>query len=85
VRYLSLWFCEVIGISTQEFKSQYGSQPGRSACALATSNTVGIHLELWGRHGDWAAFKIQKRYTKKDVKYLLCVSLAAITGNTRTA
>jgi hypothetical protein len=25
-RYLSLWFGEVLGISTQEFKAQYGSQ-----------------------------------------------------------
>jgi hypothetical protein len=29
VRYLSLWFGEVLGISTQEFKAQYGSQSSR--------------------------------------------------------
>ncbi len=30
VRYLSPWFDEVLGISAQEFKDQYGSQSGRS-------------------------------------------------------
>ena len=29
VRYLSLWFGEVLGVSTQEFKAQYGSHSGR--------------------------------------------------------
>ena len=51
VRYLSLWFRKVLGISTQEFKAQYGSQSGRSGGASATSN-AGIPIELWGQHGD---------------------------------
>jgi hypothetical protein len=74
---LSLWFGEVLGISAQEFNSQYGSQSGRSGAASAASN-ANIYLELWGQHGDWASFKSQKRYMKKDVKALLPVSLAAI-------
>jgi hypothetical protein len=69
VRYLSLWFGEVLGISTQEFKVLYGSQSGRSGGALATSN-AGIPLELWGHHGDWETYKSQKRYTKKISKQI---------------
>jgi hypothetical protein len=33
---------------------------------------------IWGQHGDWASFKSQKRYMKKNIKSLLSVSLAAI-------
>jgi hypothetical protein len=77
VSYLSLWFGEVLGISTQEFKSQYGSQSGRSGGTSAASN-ADIDLELWGQHGDWATFQSQKRYMKKDIKALLSVSLAAM-------
>jgi hypothetical protein len=75
--YLSLWFGEVHGISTQEFESQYGSQSGRSGSALAASN-ADIDLKLWGQHGDWATFQSQKRYMKKYIKALLSVSLAAM-------
>ena len=74
---MSLWFGEVLGISTQKFKSQYGTQSGRSGEASPASN-ADIDLELWGQHGDWASFKSQKRYMKKDVKALLSVSLAAM-------
>ena len=77
VRYLSLWFGEVLGMSTQDFKTQYGSQSGRSGGASAASN-AGIPIELWGQHGDWASFKSQKRYMKKDIKSILSVSLAAM-------
>ena len=46
VRYLSLLFVgEVLGISTQEFKSQYSSQSGRSGGASTASNE-GTRLEL---------------------------------------
>ena len=44
-RYLSLWFGEVLGISTQEIKLQYGSQLGRSGGASSSSN-AGIPIEL---------------------------------------
>ncbi len=74
---MSLWFGEVLGIFTQEFKAQYGSQSGRSGGASAASN-VDIDLELWGQHGDWASFNSQKRYMKMDVKDPLSVSLAAM-------
>jgi hypothetical protein len=45
VRYLSLWFGEVLCIFTQEFKAQYDSQSGRSGGASAASN-ANIDLEL---------------------------------------
>ncbi len=55
VRYFSLWFGEVLGISTQEFKAQYGSQSGRSGGASAASN-ADIPIELWGQHAWWLGF-----------------------------
>jgi hypothetical protein len=48
VRYLSLWFGEVLGISTQEFKAQYGSQSGRSGGASAASHACIFIINLWG-------------------------------------
>jgi hypothetical protein len=39
---------------------------------------AGIPVELWDRHGEWASFKSQKRYMKRDVKSLLSISLAAM-------
>ncbi len=72
-----LWFGEVLGISTQEFKAQYGSQSGRTGGASAASN-ADIDLELWGQHGGWASFNSQKRYMKKYVKALLSVSMAVM-------
>jgi hypothetical protein len=80
VRYLSVWFGEVLGISTQEFKSQYGTQSGRSGGA-STAYNADINLELWGQHGDWASFKSQKRYMKKDVKAFLSVSVAVMNAS----
>jgi len=35
-------------------------------------------VELWGQHGEWASFKKQKRYMKRDVKSLLSISLSAM-------
>ena len=74
---MSLWFGEVLGISTQEFQAQYGSQSGRSGGASAASN-ADIDLELWGLHGDWASFNSQKCYMKKDIKAILSVSMAVM-------
>ncbi len=53
------------------------SQSGRSGGASAASN-AGIPLELWRQHGDWATYKSQNRYMKKDIKAILSVSLAAM-------
>jgi hypothetical protein len=37
-------------------------------------------VELWGQHGDWASFKSEKRYMKRDViESLLSVSKAAMS------
>ena len=77
MRYLSLCFGSVLGISTVEFKAQHGSQFGRICAASAASND-GIRVELWGQHGDWASFKSQKWYMKRDVKSLISISLAAV-------
>jgi hypothetical protein len=53
MRYLSLWLRGILGLTPEEFKSQYGSQSGRIGSASAASN-AGIPVELWGQHGDWA-------------------------------
>jgi hypothetical protein len=81
---LSLWFGEVLGISAQELKAQYGSQSGRSGDASAASN-ADIDLEFWGQHGDWASFNSQKRYMKKNVKTLLSISMAAMNVSSSTS
>jgi len=78
MRYLSLWFGGILGFTPEEFKAQYGSQSGRIGAASAASN-AGIPVELWGQHGDWASFKSQKRYMKRDVESLLSVSKAAMS------
>ena len=59
MRYLSLWFGGILGLTPEEFKGQYGSQSGRIGSASTASN-AGIPVELWGKHGDWASFKSQK-------------------------
>jgi hypothetical protein len=77
MRYLSFWLGGILGLTPEEFKGQYGSQSGRIGSASAASN-AGIIGELWGQHGDWASFKSQKRYMKRDVKSTLSVSVVAI-------
>jgi hypothetical protein len=54
MRYLSLWFGGILGLTPEEFISQYGSQSGRIGCASTASN-AGIPMELWGQHCDWAS------------------------------
>ena len=66
----------LIGISTHEFKAQYGSQSGRSDDFNGFLRMY-FHC-IMGHHGDWASFKSQKRFMKKDIKSILSVSLAAI-------
>jgi len=77
MRYLSLWFGGILGLTPEEFKGKYGSQSGRIGPASAASN-AGIPVELWGQHGDWASFKSIKRYMKRDVDSLLSVSKVAM-------
>jgi len=48
--FLALWFGGVMGLSPEEFLSQYGSQSGRSGATSAASNAI-IPLELWGNMG----------------------------------
>ena len=64
MRYLSLWFGGIVGLTPEEFKNQYGSQSGRIDSASTASN-ANIPVELWGQHGDWASFKSQNKYMKK--------------------
>ena len=45
MRYLSLWFGGVLGLSPKEFKNQYESQSDRIGCASSASN-AGIPVEL---------------------------------------
>ncbi len=73
IRYLSLWFGCILGLTPEELKSQYGSQSGRIGSAYAASN-AGILVELWGQHVDWTTFKCPKGYLKHDVESLLSVS-----------
>jgi hypothetical protein len=84
MRYLSLWFGGILGLTPVEFKIQYGSQSGRIGSASAASN-VGIPVELWGQHGDWASFKSQKRYMKRDIESLLSVSKAVMNTPSTTS
>ena len=67
----------ILGLTPEEFKGQYGSQSGRVGSASAASSE-GIRVKLRGQHGDWASFKSQKRYMKRDVKYLLSISVATM-------
>ena len=45
MRYLSLLFGGILGLTPEEFKGQYGSQSGRMGFASAASN-AGIPVEL---------------------------------------
>lgn len=77
LRFMSLWFSGVMGITVEEFRKLFATQSGRSGCASAAAN-AGVSLELWGQHGDWKSFEAQKRYMKRDSASLLSVSLAAM-------
>jgi hypothetical protein len=59
MRYISLWFGGIPGLTPEEFKGQYGSHSGRIGSA-STAFNAGIPVELWGLHGDWASFKSQE-------------------------
>jgi hypothetical protein len=45
---------------------------------LQRRQTPILIANFWGQHGDWASFKSQKHYMKKDIKALLSVSLPAM-------
>jgi len=62
----------LLRLTPEEFRNQYGSQSGGICSASAASN-VGIPVEFWGQHGDWASFKSEKICIKRDVKFLLSV------------
>jgi hypothetical protein len=77
LRFMSLWFRGVMGVSLAVFRKQFTSQSGRSGGASAASN-AGVPAELWGQHGDWKSWEAQKRYMKTDTPRLMSVSRAAM-------
>ena len=77
LRYLSLWFSGVMGVSIDAFRKQFATQSGRSGGASSASN-AGVPFELWGQHGGWKTLDAQKRYMKSDPSRLLAVSRAAM-------
>jgi len=77
LRFMSLWFSGVMGVSVAAFRKQFATQSGRSGGASAASN-AGVPAELWGQHGDWGSWEAQKRYMKTDTSRLLSVSRAAM-------
>jgi integrase len=77
LRFMSLWFSGVMGVSVAAFRKQFATQSGRSGGASAASNG-GVSAELWGQHGDWKTLDAQKRYMKCDKTRLLSVSRAAM-------
>jgi hypothetical protein len=77
LRFMSLWFSGVMGVSVAAFRKQFATQSGRSGGASAASNG-GVSAELWGQHGDWKTLDAQKRYMKCDKTRLLSVSWAAM-------
>jgi hypothetical protein len=52
LRFMSLWFSGVMGVSDVTFRKQFATQSGRRGGASAASN-AGVPAELWGQHGDW--------------------------------
>ncbi len=52
LRYLSLWFSGVMGVSIDAFRKQFATQSRRSGGASSAAN-VGVPFELWGQHGGW--------------------------------
>ena len=77
LRYLSLWFSGVLGISSKDFRKKFGTQSGRSGGASAASN-AGVKVELWGQHGAWASWDSQKCYMEKDRTSILSVTRAIL-------
>jgi len=77
LRFMSLCFSGVMGVSVVVFRKQVGTQSGRSGGTSAAPRG-GVPAELWGHHGDWKTLDAQKRYMKSDKTWLLSVSRAAM-------
>ncbi len=78
LRYLSLWFSIVMGVSVEAFRKQFSTQSRRSGGASAAANSD-VPKELWGQHGDWKSLEAQKPYMKSDTKYPLSVLRAVMS------
>ncbi len=84
LRFMSLWFNGLMGVSVAAFRKQFATQSGRSGGASVVSN-AGVPAELWGQHGDWKSWEAQKRCMKTDTLRLLSVSRAAMGPPKTTA
>jgi len=80
MRCFSLWFGSVLGLSTMEMMV---SNPGE----MVLPRQLLMQGFLWSYgvniYGDWASFKSQKRYMKRDIKFLVFVSLVPINRPSR--
>ncbi len=77
LRFISIWFSGVMGVSVAAFRKQFATPSSQSGGASAASNG-GVSAELWGQHGDRKILDAQKRYMKCDKIRLLSVSRAAM-------
>ena len=77
IRFMSLWFSGVMGVSVAAFQKQFATQSGRRGGTSAASN-AGVPAELWGQHEDCKSWEAQKLFMKTDTPSLLSVSRAAM-------
>jgi hypothetical protein len=77
LRYLSLWFSGVLGISSKNFRKQFGTRSGRSGGVFTASN-AGVDFQLWGQHGAWSSWESQKCYMERDRASVLSVTRAIL-------
>jgi hypothetical protein len=77
LRFLSLWFSGVIGMSVATFRKHFATQSRRSGGASSASN-AGVPAEFCGQHVDQSTWYGAKCYMKSDTTRLLSVSRAAM-------
>ena len=76
LRFLSLWFSGVMGVSAPAFRKQLPRNPEGAVAASAASNAA-VLAELWGHRGGWITCEAQKRYIKSDTTRCFSVSRVA--------
>jgi len=72
-----MWFSGVIGISSKNFRKQFGTQSDRSG-GVSAASTAGADVELWGHHGAWSSWESKKCYVERDRAYVLSVTRAIL-------
>ena len=73
MRYLSLWFGSLLGLSPDEFLRQFGTHSGRIGGASAAAN-AGVAIERRGQHGSWRSASSQRAYMQLSEENILSVS-----------